>query len=134
MANENTQPIQPKQPQPQTTQQPAQQAEPQPQTQSQATQQPQTVQAPKPENQAPPSPPKSSNSLLNPDAEKEKQKPSRLVKLINGNKGLLLAIVAVVIIALIALFALGGFGESSQYKGMIQKVQEQTEDLQKGTN
>ena len=62
--------------------------------------------------------------------EEIKQEESKLYSLINGNKGLIIAIAVVLIAAAVAFFALTNFGETEMYKGMIEKVEQQAQELE----
>lgn len=46
-----------------------------------------------------------------------------------GNKGMLIAAAAVIVLVIIGFSALIGFNSTSQYKGMIQKVEQETQAL-----
>lgn len=63
---------------------------------------------------------------LHPTPENEKMKK---MEAMGGNKGLFLAIVVGVIVVAIGASALIGFKSSTQYQGLIKKIETQTEDL-----
>jgi cell division protein FtsL len=58
--------------------------------------------------------------------------PSKFSSLISGNKGLIIAIIVVVLAAIIGFIALTNFGTTKEYQGLIEKVEQQTEDLEGG--
>lgn len=52
-----------------------------------------------------------------------------MVSILSGNKGVAIAVAVVVIIAIIGISALISFNSTSQYEGMLKKVELQTEQL-----
>ena len=65
---------------------------------------------------------------LHPTPESEK------MKTMEGNKGLLLAIVVGVIVVAIGASALIGFKSSTQYQGLTKKIEVQTETLKESND
>ena len=46
-----------------------------------------------------------------------------------GNKGLLIAVIVVILATIIAVFSLGSLGNTSQYQGLIKKVETETSQM-----
>lgn len=60
-------------------------------------------------------------------APKQEEKPkNKTLSFLLNNKGLLLAIIVVIIVAIIGISSLFDFGSTSQYQGLIQKVEQET--------
>lgn len=61
-----------------------------------------------------------------PDSEKK----LNIYSILNGNKGIMIAVAVVVVVGFIAVTAFFSLDSSDQYQGLIQKVQEETKNLQ----
>jgi len=55
---------------------------------------------------------------------------SAVLKTIRNNKGIIIAAITVLVAAIVGITAMMGSSSSEQYQGMIQKIEQQTQDLQ----
>jgi len=82
-------------------------------------------------------PPEISETSQNPELESkthigdDTSKTKQGIAMIKGNKGLFIAIIVVIIIAIVGVSALIGLNSSSQYQGLIQKLEQETAKIQR---
>lgn len=65
-----------------------------------------------------------------PTPEPESEKKLNIYSIINGNKGIMIAVAVVMVVGFIAVTAFFSLDSTDQYQGLIQKVQEETQNLQ----